>query len=72
MSDIDRKANENRLKGLGKEIEGKLRNAAGAITGDASQQLEGKAQELKGKVQRKIGDAQDELSETNKQNRNQP
>lgn len=66
MSDLDRKADENRIKGVGKEIEGKLRNAAGAITGDSSEQLKGKAQELKGKAQRKLGDAQDEVDDADR------
>ena len=66
MSDLDRKADENRLKGVGKEIEGKVRNAVGAITGDSSEQLKGKAQELKGKAQRKLGDAQDEVDDADR------
>lgn len=49
---------ENQNKGLGKEIEGKVRNAVGGLTGDTSQQLKGKAQELHGKAQRKIGEAE--------------
>ena len=73
MSELDRKANENRINGVGKEIEGKVRNAVGAITGDNSEQLKGKAQELKGKAQRKLGDAQDDVDdadrEVNRRNR---
>lgn len=49
---------ENQVKGLGKEAEGKVRNAVGGLTGDTSEQLKGKAQELKGKAQRKVGEAQ--------------
>ena len=36
---------ENRAKGIGKEAEGKARNAGGAITGDTSEQIKGKAKE---------------------------
>ena len=54
--DLGRDGLENQAKGLGKEVEGKTRNAVGAITGDSSEQLKGKAEELKGKAQRKIGE----------------
>lgn len=50
---------ENRAKGLGKEIEGKTRNAVGAVTGDTSEQIKGKAKEMEGKVQDKVGKAED-------------
>ena len=73
MSELDRKADKNRINGVGKEIEGKVRNAVGGITGDSSEQLKGKAQELKGKAQRKLGDAQDDVDdadrEVNRRNR---
>ena len=37
--DLDRDGLENQIKGLGKEAEGKVRNAAGGLTGDTSEQL---------------------------------
>jgi uncharacterized protein YjbJ (UPF0337 family) len=49
---------KNEVKGAGKEVEGKLRNAAGAITGDESEQLKGKGQEIIGKVRKEVGRAQ--------------
>ena len=54
--DLGRDGIENQAKGLGKEIEGKTRNAVGGLSGDTSEQLKGKGQELKGKVQRRIGE----------------
>ncbi len=54
--DLSRDGLENQAKGIGKQIEGKTRNAAGGIVGDSSEQLKGKGQDLKGKVQRKIGE----------------
>ena len=50
---------ENRAKGTAKEVQGKVRNAVGGLTGDSSEQLKGKAKELEGKGQRKIGEAED-------------
>lgn len=56
--DIDRDGLENQVKGTGKEVEGRVRNSIGGLTGDSSEQIRGKAQELKGKAQRKIGEAE--------------
>lgn len=52
---------ENQAKGLGKQVEGKVRNAVGGLTGDTSEQLKGKAKDLEGKAQRKIGEAETDL-----------
>lgn len=49
---------ENQAKGAGKEVEGKVRNAVGGLTGDTSEQLKGKAKEMEGKTQRKVGEAE--------------
>ena len=59
--DLNKEGVENQVKGLGKQAEGKIRNAVGGITGDTSEQLKGKAKDLEGKVQRKIGEAQEDL-----------
>jgi uncharacterized protein YjbJ (UPF0337 family) len=49
---------ENQVKGAAKEVEGKVRNAAGGLTGDTSEQIKGKAKEMEGKAQRNIGEAE--------------
>jgi len=59
--DLNRDGAENRAKGFGKEVEGRVRNTVGGITGDSSEQLKGKAKELEGKAQRKIGEAEQDL-----------
>jgi len=56
--DLNRDGVKNQVKGFGKEVEGKVRNSIGGLTGDTSEQLKGKAEELKGKAQRKIGEKQ--------------
>jgi len=52
---------ENQAKGAAKEVGGKLRNAAGGLTGDTSEQLKGKAKEMEGKAQRKIGETEEDI-----------
>ncbi len=59
MTDHKNDGLKNRLEGTADEVAGRVRNAAGGITGDPIEQVKGKAQELKGKVQRKVGEAQD-------------
>lgn len=49
---------ENQVKGAAKEVEGKVRNAVGGLTGDTSEQLKGKGKEIEGKVQRKVGESE--------------
>ena len=52
---------DNQAKGAAKEVQGKVRNAVGDLTGDTSEQLKGKAKEMEGKAQRKIGEAQEDI-----------
>jgi len=60
--DMRREGVNDKLKGLGKEIEGRARNAAGGLRGDSREQIKGKAQEVKGKVQRRIGEAESDTA----------
>ena len=59
----------NRVKGAGKELEGKIRGALGDLTDNESEQVKGKAQELKGKAQQKLGEAQDTVADERARNR---
>lgn len=52
---------KNQVKGAAKEVEGKVRNAAGGLTGDTSEQLKGKAKEMEGKAQRKVGETESDI-----------
>jgi uncharacterized protein YjbJ (UPF0337 family) len=56
--DTNRDGLENRIKGIGKQAEGKIRDTVGGLTGDKAEQIRGKAKNLEGKVQRKIGEAE--------------
>jgi uncharacterized protein YjbJ (UPF0337 family) len=53
-----RRSDENSLKGFGNDLKGKVKDAAGGLTGDTSLQAEGKWDQLKGKAQKKIGEIQ--------------
>ena len=49
--------NRDQAKGHAKQIAGKLREKAGALTGSRKQQAKGLAQQAAGKVQKGVGDA---------------
>jgi uncharacterized protein YjbJ (UPF0337 family) len=59
--DLGRDGLENQAKGAAKEVGGKVRNAAGGLTDDTSEQIKGKAKELEGKAQRKVGEAETDI-----------
>lgn len=52
---------ENSLEGKAKDLKGRVKDAAGGLTGDTSLQGEGKIDQLKGKVQDAVGRAQRDL-----------
>jgi uncharacterized protein YjbJ (UPF0337 family) len=49
---------DNNLRGKGKELKGRIKDAAGGLTNDSSLQAEGKLDKVKGKIQDKVGDVQ--------------
>jgi uncharacterized protein YjbJ (UPF0337 family) len=59
--DLATEGAKDRLKGVGKELEGRVRSTVGGATGDTSEQLKGKGQEIKGKAQQEIGKAKQRL-----------
>lgn len=56
--DLNERAAENEAKGVGNDLKGRVKDAAGGLTGDSSLQAEGKLDRLKGKVQDAVGDVQ--------------
>ncbi|WP_428374570.1 CsbD family protein [Lichenicoccus sp.] len=56
-------ADENSVEGLVTQGAGKLKDAAGGLTGDSSLQAEGKFDQLTGKAQRQFGDTLDEAQD---------
>jgi len=61
--DLNRKGLDDQIEGVGKEVEGRVRNAVGGVTGDSSEELKGKAKELEGKTERKIGEIESDLEQ---------
>lgn len=49
------------VKGKGKQIEGKVREEVGKLTGNKTEQVKGKIQQVEGKVQEEIGKAKRKL-----------
>ena len=45
---------EDRIKGAGQNIKGKVKEAAGKVTGDSKLEAEGKADRVGGKIQNAI------------------
>lgn len=55
--------NKDRIEGSFNQAKGKVKEAAGEVTGDAKLQTEGKADQVKGKVQNAVGGAKDKMKE---------
>jgi len=53
----------DRIKGMGDQAKGAVKDAAGKLTGDSKLQAEGKADKLKGKVENAVGGAKDAIRE---------
>jgi uncharacterized protein YjbJ (UPF0337 family) len=61
--DLTSRGIENQSEGKAKNVKGRVKDAAGGLTGDESLQAEGKLDKSKGKVQDKFGKAQRKLDE---------
>ena len=55
---IGERGDNNVAKGVGKQVEGKVNEVAGAAKGNLSQELGGKVEKNVGKVQEKLGHAE--------------
>lgn len=51
----------DRVEGAAKNLKGKVKEAAGKVTGDAKLKSEGKADQVAGKVQNAVGGAKDAI-----------
>jgi len=50
---------QDRLKGVGKQVSGSIKEAVGKVTGDTKVEAEGAAEKTTGKVQNAVGGAKD-------------
>lgn len=57
---------KDRTAGIGHQIKGSVKEAAGKVTGDRKLQAEGKAEKLAGKVQNAYGGAKDSVRQAGK------
>jgi len=57
----------NRVEGVGHQIKGAVKEAAGKVTGDAKLQAEGTAEKLGGKAQNAVGGAADAVRDAAKE-----
>lgn len=53
-------ANE-KAKGIGKQVEGKIKEVAGVVTGNRKLEVEGKLKQAEGKGQEAVQEVKDEL-----------
>jgi uncharacterized protein YjbJ (UPF0337 family) len=59
---------QDRIDGAAKNIGGKIKEAAGNVTGDEKLKAEGKADQLSGKVQNAVGGVKDSLRDADRRN----
>jgi len=59
--DLMNEGTEDRLEGAGKDLKGRVKDAAGGLTGDESLQAEGKLDRLEGKLQDTLGKGEENL-----------
>jgi len=57
---------KDRIKGMGDQAKGAVKETAGKITGDAKLKTEGAADKLKGKVENAVGGTRDAVREANR------
>lgn len=57
---------KDRSAGIGHQIKGTVKEAAGKVTGDRKTEAEGKAEKVGGKVQNAVGGAKDSLRDATK------
>jgi uncharacterized protein YjbJ (UPF0337 family) len=55
--DLATEGAEDRIKGVAKVVEGRVRSAVGGAAGDTGEQVKGKAQEIKGRIKQAVGKA---------------
>lgn len=58
--------NKDQVKGVAKDVAGKIQEKAGKVTGSDSQQAKGLAKQVAGKVQKGFGDAKETVKNSGK------
>lgn len=57
---------KDRTAGIGHQVKGSVKEAAGKVTGDKKLEAEGKGEKLGGKIQNAVGGAKDSVRDATK------
>ena len=49
--------NKDQMKGVAKDIAGKVQEQAGKLLGSEEQQFKGRSKQISGRIQKRVGDA---------------
>jgi uncharacterized protein YjbJ (UPF0337 family) len=58
--------NRNQMKGVAKDVAGKVQEQAGKLVGSKEQQAKGLSKQISGKVQKNLGDAEETIENFDK------
>lgn len=58
--------NKNQVKGVAKDIAGKVQEKAGILVGSKEQQIKGLGKQISGKTEKVYGDAKEVIKDANK------
>jgi len=58
--------NKDQVKGVAKDVAGKVQEQAGKLVGSKEQQLKGLSKQISGKVQKGVGDVEQSVEDFNK------
>jgi uncharacterized protein YjbJ (UPF0337 family) len=58
--------NKDQVKGVAKDVAGKIQEQAGKLVGSKEQQVKGLSKQISGQLQKGVGDAKQTLAEFNK------
>jgi uncharacterized protein YjbJ (UPF0337 family) len=58
--------NKDQVKGVAKDVAGKVQEKAGKLVGSKEQQIKGLSKQISGKVQKGVGDVKQSVEDLNK------
>lgn len=58
--------NKDQVKGVAKDVAGKVQEKAGKLVGSKEQQIKGLAKQISGKIQKGVGDVEQSVKDYNK------
>ena len=58
--------NKDQVKGVAKDVAGKVQEQAGKLVGSKEQQVKGISKQISGKVQKGVGDVREAVKDSNK------